>query len=154
MAKRRILKLGKRHLLVSHSDIEQDDSRRRIIDDDILNRQPQEELFLGQALHSDQPAVAEISPDDALEENPWLKHGDAGRVEEDLQQPIFSEVVRFDAVLGEKAGGQSSAYEQVVNGSGGCGEREEEEMEEKCEYDEGHWKNVNCAALEERVRTN
>lgn len=76
---------------MSYSNVEEYETGSRIINDDVLHRQPQKELFLSQTLNSDETSVAEVGPHDAVEENPVLKFGEARSVEEDLEEAIVGE---------------------------------------------------------------
>ena len=90
-----IFKEGKGELFMSKADVKQDQTRGGIVDNDILNGQPNEELFLSETNHTYQPAIAEICPNNTVKVNPILIFGEARGVEEDLEAPIVVQVVRF-----------------------------------------------------------
>lgn len=86
-------------------------------------------------MDADEAAVGEIGSNDAVEEDAGLEFGDTGGFEVDLEVAVVVEVVGFDDVLGEEAGGEAAALEEVVDVGGGGGEAEEEE---EMEEEEGH----------------
>lgn len=117
---RRIFKERQRKLFMSDSNVEKYETWSRIINDDVLHRQPQKELFLSQTLNSDETSVTEVGPNDAVKENPVLEFCEARSVEEDLEEAIVGEWVGLD-LLREETSWQALRAEEVVDG--GRGER-------------------------------
>lgn len=115
-------------LLLSHSDVEDDDAGVGVVDGDVLDGEPDEELFLGEADDADEAAVAEISPQDAVEVDPVLDVlGEARPVEVDLEDGGGGERVGLD-LLGDEAGRKAPRPKEVVDGGGerrGSEERED-----------------------------
>lgn len=124
---------------MSKANVEQNQAGRWIVDYDILHRQPQEKLFLGETLNSDESAIAKVGSDNAVKEHPGLEFRDAGRFQVDLEVAFVVEVVGLDDVLGEEPGREAAAFEKVMDVGGGGGEEEEEEDEEEwCMCKGGH----------------
>lgn len=100
---------------MSDSNVEKNETRSRVINDDVFHRQPKKELFLRQTLNSDETSVAEVGPYDTVEENPVLEFGEARSVEEDLEEAIVGERVGLD-FLRQEASWQPPWAEEVMDG--------------------------------------
>lgn len=103
---------------MSNTNVEQNQSRGRVVDDYILDREPQKELLLREALDSDEAAVGEVGSDDLVVENPSFELGEARPLEVDLEEAAVVEVVGFHDALGEEARREAFALEQLMNGGG------------------------------------
>lgn len=117
-AVRWILKERERKLLVSEADVEQNQARVGIIDDDVLNGKPEKELLLGETDDSNEAAVAEIGGDDAVEVNSGLELGEARPVQEYLEAAIGIEGVGPDG-LWQEPRWEATGAEEVVDGVDG-----------------------------------
>lgn len=90
---RRIFKERQREFFVSNDNIKQNEAGRWIVNNYVFNREPNEELFLRQALDSGEAAVAEISPKHALKKDPVLVFCEARPLELNLECPILIQSV-------------------------------------------------------------
>lgn len=130
----RILEEREGELLVSDTNVEENEAGAGVVDDDVLHGEPQEELLLGQAHHPDEAPVGEVGLDDAVKEDTVLELGQAGPVEEHLQPAVVGEGVGLD-LAGEEAGRQAPGAEEVVDGGEGEGRRGdggEDEEDDAC----------------------
>lgn len=132
----RIFEEGERKLLVRNSDIDEYEPRRGIVDDDVFDREPEEELLLREPLNAGEAAVGEISPDLALVEGHGVEFGQTRAVEEDLEQARAREGVGLD-LFGEQARREAHGFKEVVDGCGGVREWEREKEEEEEEREKG-----------------
>lgn len=77
---RRVFEEGQRELFVGDADVEQDQPWWRIVDYDVLDGQPEEQLLLGEAFQALEPPVGEVGSHDAVEVDLGLELGQAGLV--------------------------------------------------------------------------
>lgn len=73
------------------TDVEQDQPGGRVVDYDVPDRQPQEQLLLGESFQTLEPPVREVGPDDTVEVDPGLELGQARPVQEHLKEAIRAE---------------------------------------------------------------
>lgn len=128
-AVRRIFKKRQRKLLLSKPNIKMYKPRFRIINWDILNRQPKKKLFLRQPFNRRETPVSQVSPDDAFVKRHGVEFRQTWPVEVYLEEPCLGERERFDGFR-EEAGRKAVGSEEVVDGGRG-GERDGEEREEE-----------------------
>lgn len=107
-------------------DVEEDETGAGVVDDDVLDRQPQEELLLGEADDVGQRGVAEICSDNALEEDPRLELRQARPLQEHLQPPRPVQAVRPDHLRQEPRRQPLAPEELVDRVLLGGGERRDE----------------------------
>lgn len=118
------LEEGEGELLVGEADVEEDEARGGVGDEDLADGEPEEELLLGDADQGAEAAVGEIGPDHAVEEDHSIEPGVAGAAEPDLElagRPIQG--VGID-LPGEEPPRQAVSAEDVVDGTGGRRRRE------------------------------
>lgn len=95
------------------TNIEQNETRRRVVYGNALDGKPEKELFLGHALETTKPAEGEICSDDTFVENSGLELGQARPFEVNFKTSEVVEIVRLD-VVGEETRRQAMALEEVV----------------------------------------
>lgn len=107
---------------MGQSNVKENQTRAGIINSDVLNWQPQEKLFLREALNPSEPSKGEISPNHALIKSQGIKLGQTRAFKEDLKEPSFRKGVILD-ILGKKPPRQAPGLEEVMDGQG-LGRRE------------------------------
>lgn len=84
-----IFKEGKGELFVSQANINENEARRGVINNDVFDWEPNKELFLGESLDTSEATMGEIGTYHTFIEGHGVKLGETWLIKEDLKKASF-----------------------------------------------------------------